>query len=117
MRAIHGSLRPELVNRIDRCVFFRPLSPEAVRSIIDKILADVTARIRSQEMDLSLSDAVYDLLMDQGYDPTFGAREMARTVDRVVVQPLGKTLLEKRFEPGTSIQASIVDGKVAFEKR
>lgn len=117
LAAIHGSLRPELVNRIDRCVLFRSLSPEVVRNIIDKILADVRARIRSQEMGLSLSDAVYDLLMNQGYDPTFGAREMARTVNRVIVQPLGKALLEKRFQAGASIHVVSANGGVVFESR
>lgn len=116
MAAVGQKLRPELVNRISRCVFFYPLSLQAVRGIIDKALANLQKRLADRKIGVKLSDAAYELLMAEGYDEDFGAREMERAVERLVVQPLGMELLGGRFAEGDVLIADVNGGKITFRR-
>jgi len=111
---VRQSLRPELLNRIDRLVWFYPLTAPVVRQIIDKLLAKLQQRLQAQLLDLKLTDSAYELLMDKGYDPQFGAREMERTIEQFLVQPLSQFLLEERFVPGTTIEARVENGRLVL---
>jgi ATP-dependent Clp protease ATP-binding subunit ClpC len=115
MDAVKGALRPELLNRIQRTVFFFPLSQESLRQIIDKILGGLRQRLRGRRVNVELSEAAYDLLMQEGSHPQFGAREMERAIDRLLVQPLGKALLEGRFAEGTTVRVDAGDGELVLE--
>lgn len=64
---------------------------------------------------IELTDAAYALLMREGFDPHFGAREMERTIERLLVQPLGKALLDGYFPEGTTVCADARDGKLVLE--
>ncbi|MSR64894.1 MAG: ATP-dependent Clp protease ATP-binding subunit [Verrucomicrobiae bacterium] len=115
MSAVRQELRPELVNRIDRSVFFYPLGSDAVRAIIDKILNSLRARLHERRISLELTDDAYTLLMQEGFDPELGAREMERTVDRLLVQPLGKALLERRFAEGATVRVDARGNEMVME--
>ena len=116
MDSVRGSLRPELLNRIGNVVFFYPLGEESVRRIIDKILGGLRSRLRDRGVDVELTDAAYALLMKEGFDPNFGAREMERTVERLLVEPLGKALLEGRFAQGATVHVDATDGALLFDE-
>ncbi|MDY6940174.1 MAG: ATP-dependent Clp protease ATP-binding subunit [Cyanobacteriota bacterium] len=103
--ALQQSLRPELLNRLSQVVWFYPLSAEVVRQIIDKILTNLHPRLEAQKLFLKLTDNAYEFLMEKGYNAQFGAREMERTIDRFLIQPLGQALLSEKFPPGTTILA------------
>jgi ATP-dependent Clp protease ATP-binding subunit ClpC len=111
------TLRPELVNRIDRCLVFKPLAPVTVRRVIDKILGNLRERLRSRRIDIDLSPPAYDLLMAEGYDPVYGAREMERVIEQRIVQPLGRALLEGRLDDGSRVAVVVCDGVLTFEVR
>jgi ATP-dependent Clp protease ATP-binding subunit ClpC len=115
MTAIRSELRPELINRIQHIVYFYPLGEAVVRQIIDKFLGKLRARLEDREIDLALTDAAYALLMQEGFDPRYGAREMERAVDRLLVQPLGKALLEGRFPPGAELKVDAQDRQLVLE--
>jgi len=115
MAAIRGALRPELFNRIGHVIIFQPLSGAIVRQIIDKILDKLRALLQPQRLALRLTNAAYDLLMAEGYDPQLGAREMERTVERLLTQPLGKAILEKRFTPGTTMRVDAREEALVLE--
>ena len=115
MDAVKGALRPELLNRIQRTVFFFPLSQESLRQIIDKILGGLRQRLRGRRVNVELTEAAYALLMQEGSHPQFGAREMERAIDRLLVQPLGKALLEGRFTEGTTVCVDARDGELVLE--
>jgi ATP-dependent Clp protease ATP-binding subunit ClpC len=115
MDAMRGALRPELLNRIQRTVFFYPLSQESIRQIIDKILGGLRERLRGRRVDVELTEAAYALLMQEGFHAQFGAREMERAIDRLIVQPLGKALLEGRFAEGTTVRVDAADGELLLE--
>jgi ATP-dependent Clp protease ATP-binding subunit ClpC len=114
-RAVRSALRPELVNRMGRLVFFDPLDADAIRRIIDKILDGIRQRLQSRRIELHVTPPVYDALMRTGFDPQSGAREMERTVDRLIVQPIGKGLLEGRFRDGDFITISAGKDGIEFE--
>jgi ATP-dependent Clp protease ATP-binding subunit ClpC len=113
--AVRGALRPELLNRIQRTVLFYPLSRESIRQIIEKVLDGLRRRLRDRRVDVELTEAAYALLMQAGFHPEFGAREMERAIDRLLVQPLGKALLEGRFAEGTMVRADAGDGELVLE--
>ena len=112
--ALQQSLRPELLNRISQVVWFYPLGAEVVRQIIDKILANLHPRLEAQKLFLQLTDNAYKFLMTKGYNAQFGAREMERTIDRFLVQPLGQALLAERFRAGTTIWVEAQDEKLVL---
>jgi ATP-dependent Clp protease ATP-binding subunit ClpA len=115
--AVAQTLRPELLNRIQHMVVFRPLSPAVVRSIIDKILGSLRARLSDRKLDVEVAESAYDLLMQEGFDPSFGARNMERTIDRLLVQPLATALLATHIAEGSTIQVEAGDGQLVFEVR
>ena len=115
MDALQRSLRPELLNRIERIVFFYPLGEAAVRRIIDKILVDVGGLLRERRIQVELTDAAYALLMKEGFSPRFGAREMERAVKHLLVEPLGKALLEGRVSDGATVRVDACDDRLQLE--
>ena len=115
MTAVRGALRPELLNRIQQIVFFYPLGEASLRQIIDKFLGALRQRLSDRRVDVELTEAAYDLLMQEGFHPRFGAREIERAIDRLVVQPLGKALLEGRFAEGTMVRVDAGDGELVLE--
>lgn len=116
MAALREKLRPELLNRIGRIVVFQPLKQAAARGILDKILRNVQERaaLREPDIGLALDDGAYALLLKNGFDVQTGAREMERTVERLLVVPLAAVLLGGRFAPGTTVRVGVRDGQLDF---
>jgi ATP-dependent Clp protease ATP-binding subunit ClpC len=110
LEAVREALPPELVNRIQRVVFFDPLTREAVREIIGKLLDDVRQRLARRRITLDLDDSAYDLLLEQGYSETYGAREMERTVQRLLVEPLGRKILSGDIADGAQLFVCMREG-------
>ncbi len=104
------------MNRIQQVIHFRALDAAAIRRIVDKILAGVRERLQERGLKLVVADSAYDVLMQRGYDPKFGAREMERAVDQLLVQPLGRALLETRFAAGSTVSVGGKDGVLIFEQ-
>ncbi|MGC9502509.1 ATP-dependent Clp protease ATP-binding subunit [Baaleninema sp.] len=114
-KTISQSLRPELLNRIGQIVYFSPLSPTVVRQIADKVLENVRQRLHAQNLRLKLTEAAYELLMEQGYNLKLGAREMERTIERLLVRPLGGAILKGQFLPGSLVYVDARQGELTFE--
>jgi ATP-dependent Clp protease ATP-binding subunit ClpC len=117
LEAVRAALPPELFNRIQRCVFFDPLSREAVREIIDKILGGLRAQLALRSISLELDESAYELLLSEGYDDRYGAREMERTVERLITAPLSRWLLEGRFAEGSQLFVHGEGEKMRFEEQ
>jgi len=91
--AIKSHLRPELVNRLSSIVQFHQLAPAHIREIVGKCLAALNARLADRQMTVSLSPEVVDLLVKEGFSPEYGARELERTIERLVSKPLAEAIL------------------------
>jgi ATP-dependent Clp protease ATP-binding subunit ClpB len=112
--ALQAHFRPEFLNRIDDVIFFHSLGRSHIREIIEIQLGYLTKRLASRQIEIALSDAALDLLAERGFDPAYGARPLKRTLQRLVLDPLAKRLLEGELPQGASIRADAVDGALVF---
>jgi len=106
--------RPEFVNRIDEIVVFNNLEKSQIKGIADIQIKTLTNRLKSVNLDLSVSDEVFDMIVDRGYDPIFGARPLKRSIQQLLENPLSQKILHGDFEPGSVINATSVNGEIDF---
>jgi len=111
------SIRPEFLNRIDEIVMFKPLLKSELKQIIDIQLNILSKSLAAKNLKLLVTDSVKDLLLQIGYDITFGARPLKRTIQRYIANPLASQLLMGKFESGDTINIDVDDrGKITFSK-
>lgn len=110
------TFRPEFLNRVDDIIVFHPLTRQDLEQIIDIELAEVKERLKDRKMEISLSEEVLKFLIDQGYDPVFGARPLKRTIQRYIENVLAEEILGGKFQDGDKIRAELRGERVAFEK-
>ncbi|MGQ0669081.1 MAG: ATP-dependent Clp protease ATP-binding subunit [Actinomycetota bacterium] len=115
MEELKRSFRPEFLNRIDEVIVFHSLSREDVKSIVDLLMKRVREQLKSRDVEIELTDAAKELLAEQGYDPSLGARPLRRTIQRLVEDPLSEKLLWKEFRAGQTIIVDAVEGEIVFE--
>ena len=113
---LRQSFRPEFLNRIDETVIFQRLTQEQIREIVDLQIRRLVARVEDRRILLEVSDAARDLLADEGYEPTFGARPLKRAIQRLLENPLALRLLEGDVTEGDTVIADVMpDGaELAF---
>jgi ATP-dependent Clp protease ATP-binding subunit ClpB len=102
---LREQFRPEFLNRVDEVIVFHGLTDADLTAIVDLLLADLQRRLSKQELTLELTPAARALIAREGHDPTFGARPLKRTIQRLVENPFARALIEGRFKPGDRIAA------------
>jgi ATP-dependent Clp protease ATP-binding subunit ClpB len=117
MDALREHFRPEFLNRIDEVIFFHPLGREHLKRIIDIQLAGVVKRLEERKIHIVLTDAAKELLVHEGYDPSYGARPLKRTIQRRVLDPLALRVLEGDFVEGDTVVVDATAGGLIFEKQ
>jgi ATP-dependent Clp protease ATP-binding subunit ClpB len=117
MQELRNTLRPEFLNRIDEVVVFHPLDREQLTRIVDIQLEHLRRRLEARRIELEVSDAAKALLAREGYDPTFGARPLKRTIQRLVQDPLALRLLEREFAEGDRILVDAEGDHVVFRRQ
>ena len=115
MAAISGAFKPEFINRIDEIVVFNPLGDKEVRKIVHLQLEELRARLLQKGYGLSWREDVENLVMKEGFDPTFGARPIRRAIQNWVENPLSKVILGGDFSEGHTFALSVRDGNIAIE--
>ena len=109
MAAVRETLRPELLGRIGEVVVFRPLDEAALRPIVDKLLGRLGERLADRRISVTLSEDAYALLIRLGRAGAGagrgGVRDLEHVVERLLVQPLGRALLDRRFADGATVYA------------
>jgi ATP-dependent Clp protease ATP-binding subunit ClpB len=114
---LRKTIRPEFLNRIDEIVLFKPLTHKEIREIVDIQLDKVEEMLRDKEMIIEVSDEAKDWLTNLGYDVTFGARPLKRTIQKYLVNPLSQELLMDNFTGGDTIKVDVGEkGKLEFSK-
>ncbi len=101
--------RPEFLNRIDDTVLFKPLLAEEIREITKLLTQELADRIEEQELHLKLTDAAYDFLAREGFDPVYGARPLKRFIQQELETPIARKLIEGAYSPGDTIQVDATD--------
>ncbi len=114
--ALRGHFRPEFLNRIDEIVFFQALTKADIRKVIDIQLRGLLKRLEERKITLEMSDAARTLLVEEGYDPVYGARPLKRTLQRRVLDPLALGVLQGDFGEGDTVYAEATDGKITLHR-
>ncbi|MDP6190124.1 MAG: AAA family ATPase, partial [Gammaproteobacteria bacterium] len=114
LEVVGTHFRPEMLNRIDELVVFHPLGKAHVADIAHIQLQRLRSRLAEHELDMHLSDAAMHLLVEDGYDPVYGARPLKRSIQRNLENPLAQELLAGKFLPGQTIQVDAADGRLIF---
>jgi ATP-dependent Clp protease ATP-binding subunit ClpB len=116
MQELRNTLRPEFLNRIDEVVIFQPLGHQEITRIVDIQLALLRRRLEDRRIHLEVSEEAKALLAREGYDPTFGARPLKRTIQRLVQDPLALKLLEREFVEGDTVTVDVEGDHIVFRK-
>ncbi len=111
-RALRSHFRPEFLNRLDEVVVFHPLGEREIQAIVDLQLAQIQARLRDRRLTLKVTETAKKALAAEGFDPTFGARPLKRTVQRRVVDPLTSLLLSGEVPDGSTVEVGTKGGEV-----
>jgi len=101
--------RPEFLNRLDEIIVFRQLTKEEVREIADIMLDEVFQRIKQQEIILSVTERFKNKLVDEGYNPSYGARPLRRAVMRLLEDSLAEEVLSGKIKAGDSAVVDVSD--------
>jgi ATP-dependent Clp protease ATP-binding subunit ClpC len=103
--------RPEFLNRIDEVIVFKELEKAEVKEIVSLMIRRVEEQLKSQDVEIELTDAAKDLLVAKGYDPALGARPLRRAIQRFVEDPLSEKILWKEFDAGETIIVGVGPGE------
>ncbi|HUU18098.1 MAG TPA: ATP-dependent chaperone ClpB [Sedimentisphaerales bacterium] len=114
--ALKQLFKPEFLNRVDEIIVFHILNKEHLRQIVDIQLDYLAKRLNSRNIKLEFTDSARDLIMDEGYDPVFGARPLKRTIQQRLENPLAAELLAGKFADGDNIKINADAHKFTFEK-
>jgi ATP-dependent Clp protease ATP-binding subunit ClpC len=101
--ALERSFRPEFLNRIDEIIVFQPLSKQDVLEIVDIMLRRLNKHLESQKISVEVTQAAKEFLAEEGYDPKFGARPLARAIRRHIENPLSSRIIGGEFDPGDMV--------------
>jgi ATP-dependent Clp protease ATP-binding subunit ClpB len=103
---LRKTIRPEFLNRIDEVVLFKPLSRNEIRNIVDIQIAKVIKMLKDKDIVLNVDDEAKDWLAKLGYDVTYGARPLKRTIQKYLINPLSRELLAAHFESGDTVNVT-----------
>jgi len=112
--ALKRTFRPEFLNRIDEVIIFRPLTEEQIRQIVDLQIKEVQKRLADRKITVTLTDEAKDWLAKTGFDPSFGARPLKRTIQREVETPLSKKILQGEFKEGDEVKVDLSSEGLVF---
>jgi ATP-dependent Clp protease ATP-binding subunit ClpB len=117
MDALREHFRPEFLNRIDEIIFFHALGRDHLKQIVGIQIRGLVKRLEERKIHVQLSDAAREQLVREGYDPTYGARPLKRTIQRRVLDPLALRVLEGHFIEGDTIVVDAGADGLTFTKR
>ncbi|MGI6376955.1 MAG: ATP-dependent Clp protease ATP-binding subunit [Anaerolineae bacterium] len=113
MRELKRLFRPEFLNRVDETVVFHELTRDDIHAIVNIQVTQLNERLAEHGVSIELTDAAHEVLVQQGYDPQFGARPLRRAIQRLIEDPLAERLLAKEA-PGRVVVVDAAEGEIVF---
>ena len=113
-KLLKGSFRPEFLNRLDEIVFYKPLTKDNIFGIIELQAADLAKRLKEKQLSLEITDEAKQLIVDESYDPMFGARPLKRYIQRNLETLIAREILADKLHQGDTIRVGVKDGALAI---
>lgn len=117
MNELKANFRPEFINRIDEVIVFNPLTKEAIRKILDKLILEIEERLKEDNIHIELTESAKEYLVENGYDITYGARPLKRLLSRTVEVNLAKVLINNEVEFGMKLIIDYKDDHFEVQKK
>jgi ATP-dependent Clp protease ATP-binding subunit ClpB len=114
MEALRQNFRPEFLNRVDDVVIFDRLDKEQLREIAEILLSGVRKRLAERNISIALSDGAADVLINEGYDPVYGARPLKRVIQRRLIDPLAMKVLTGEVRDGDHVMVEAEGDDLVF---
>jgi len=116
MEAVRAQFRPEFLNRLDDVIIFHQLKLPEIVKIVDIQVNILSKRLKERKINIVLTDKARDFIARTGFDPTFGARPLKRTIQHKILDPLAMKILNKEFGEGDSIEVDVEESEIVFKK-
>jgi ATP-dependent Clp protease ATP-binding subunit ClpC len=106
--------RPEFLNRLDEIIYFKALTAEANKAIAEKMLAELTERMKAQGIRLTMTPEALEHLCAEGFSRDYGARPLARAIDRLIAQPLADKIISCEVKTGASVHVRVENSAICL---
>jgi ATP-dependent Clp protease ATP-binding subunit ClpA len=110
------AFRPEFINRIDDIIVFHALSREHITAIVQLMVGRINTQLADKSIQLEPTGAALDLLVQKGYDQTYGARQLRRTIQKYVEDPVAEAIVRGQFAEGARIEVDVEGGNFVFRE-
>ncbi len=110
---LKNHFRPEFLNRLDEIIIFKSLSKAVILDILDLQIEVLQRKLKEKKIDIEVSSAVKEILVEKGYDPAYGARPLKRVVQQDIQNPLAVQIVEGQYSDGDTVFID-VDGKGGY---
>ncbi|MGH2448100.1 MAG: AAA family ATPase, partial [Chloroflexota bacterium] len=104
MNELKSTFKPEFLNRIDATIVFKALTQAEVHQICDLMTMRISNQLVEQQIELHITPAAKDHLVEKGFDPVYGARPLRRTIQNLIEDPMAEGMLQGKFVPGSRIK-------------
>ena len=115
MTSLNQYFKPEIINRMDDIVLFKPLTVNDMSHIVDKIINELNIRLMDQRISINVSDEAKKWLGEEAYEPQFGARPLKRFVQRQIETPLARKMIRENLIEGTTVNVGLSEDGLTFE--
>lgn len=112
MGELQGHFRPEFLNRLDETILFKPLTKDNINGIINLIISDLNKRLADKEIKIAIADSARELIVEQAYDPVYGARPLKRYLQKHVETLLARMILSDQVSMGDMVTLKAEEGKI-----
>ena len=112
---LKAQFKPEFLNRIDEIIIFHKLAREDAAKVCDLFLSTLFERLKKRDIEISITPAAKELLLDEGYDAVYGARPLKRVIQRRIEDALSEEILANRVASGKKVKVDAKEGKFIFQ--
>jgi len=113
---LQAEMSPEFLNRVDKTIVFKPLTHKSLVKIVDILIADLQKRLAEKDIKLDVTKKAYEFIIKKGFDPSYGARPLRRTIQDYLEDVLAEKLLNKEIKNGDSLKIEVKDDELEIKK-